>query len=200
MANLPPPRSYDVYFSAPGGSRFFSRNPNHGIAVADSGITWTADGRTSEAPFADIVSVHLQTATLGNAERMIDQCRIEFVNGTALVVSNASSSGLPDQAQTPPYRDFVRDLHAHLAAHTDGAIHFSAGMAQWRYNGLLVTMIIAGLFFVAAPLLLVAFTGDLYGLIIAAGGASLSWPFIELLRNNAPRDYRPDQLPDELLS
>jgi len=193
-------RTYDVYFTVSGGPRFYFTNPNHGIAVSDRGIAWTADGHPGEAAFADIVAIHLQTAALGNARKVIDQCRIEFVDGAALSVSNATSSGLPDETQTPPYRAFVHDLHAHLAARKDSAIRFTAGMAPWRYKGLFVTMIVAGLFFVAAPLVVVAITGDWHGLLVTATGAALCWPFIKMLQNNAPRDYTADRLPDELLS
>jgi len=199
---VPPPdspRSYDVFFSA-GGTRFYFTNPNHGIAISDNGMAWTADGRASAAAFADIAAIHLQTAALGSAQRVLDQCRIEFDNGAALVVTNGSSSGLPDQVQTPIYRAFVCDLHAHLAARAAGAIRFTAGMAQWRYKGLFVTMIVAGLMFIAAPLVLVFVTGDLRGFVVMAMGASLCWPFTKMLMNNAPRHYTPDRLPDELLS
>jgi len=192
-------RLYDVYFTN-GRTRFYFRNPNHGITIGGNGMAWTADGRANSAAFADIAAVHLDMASLGNAQRMIDQCRIEFADGSALAVSNSTSSGLPDEAQTAIYRNFVRDLHAHLAARAAGTIRFSAGMARWRYNGLLVAMIVSGLFFVAAPLVLVAITGDLKGLGIAAAGATLCWPFVKLLMNNAPRDYTPDRLPQELLS
>ncbi len=201
MTSPPPgnPRSYDVYFTG-GGKRFYFRNPNHGITLGDGGLAWTSDGAANEAALENIVAVHLQTATLGNAQRVIDQCRIEFADGTALTVSNAASSGLPDQAQTPIYRDFVRDLHARLAACPQGAIRFTSGLPRWRYNGLLVTMIFSGLFFVATPLVIVMITGDLKGLGIMAMGAALCWPFVRMLTNNAPRDYSPDRLPDELLS
>jgi hypothetical protein len=142
----------------------------------------------------------LQTAALGNQQRVIDQCRIEFVNGTKLLVTNCTSSGLPDPAQTPRYRAFVRDLHARRALRESGTIRFTAGMAQWRYKGLFVTMIVAGLLFIATPFVLVMVTGDWQGLIVAGMGIMLCWPFTKMLMNNAPRDYTPDSLPDELLS
>jgi hypothetical protein len=101
MKAAPPaePHSYNLYFVTPDTPRFYFSNPNHGIAVSDRGLSWTADGRLNEAEFADIAAIHLQTAALGNAERVIDQCRIEFVNGTRLVVTNTSPNGLPDPAQ-----------------------------------------------------------------------------------------------------
>jgi hypothetical protein len=202
MNAAPPagPHNYDVYFVTPDTPRFYFSNPNRGIAVSERGLSWTADGHADEAAFADIAAIHLQTAALGNAERVIDQCRIEFVNGTRLVVSNASSNGLPDPAQTPLYRAFVRDLHGRPALRKSGTIRFTAGMAPWRYKMLFVTMIVAGLFFIATPAILAAVTGDWHALIVGGAGVIFCWPFTKMLMNNGPRDYTPDNLPDELLS
>jgi hypothetical protein len=204
MPDLPPcpenSRCYDVYFYVAGGARLVWRNPNHGIALDDEAIAWMSDGAAHRQSYANIAAVHLQTAALGNADNVIDQCKIEFVDGPAVTVSNASSSGLPDQAQTPLYRDFVRDFHARLAAHGCGTIHFSAGMARWRYRILFGTLIAAGLLFVAAPIGILIVTGDLHALIPMAMGVSLCWPLTRLMMNNVPRGYTPDRLPVELLS
>jgi len=194
------PSRHDVYFTVSGGSRFFLRNPNHGVIVSDDGLAWTVDGRDETIAFGDIVAVHLQTAALGNAQQIIDQCKIEFANGAALTISNTGTSGLPKAEQTPIYRDFVHDLHARLVVHEHGAIRFTAGMAPWRYKGLLITMIIAGILFLAVPFGLVLVTGDLHGLWLMLGGVGLGWPLVKLLQTNTPRDYTPDRLPDELLS
>jgi hypothetical protein len=193
-------RTHDVYFYVAGGPRLVLRNPNHGIAIDDDGIAWTSNDATRRQAYASVTAVHLQTAALGNAANVIDQCKIEFTGGPALTVSNASASGLPDKAQTPLYREFVRDLHARLAAHGPAAIRFTAGMARWRYKLLFGTMIAAGLLFIVTPIGLVIVTGDWHALIAMAMGVSLCWPFTRLMINNAPRDYTPDRLPDELLS
>ncbi len=193
-------RRYDVYFYVAGGPRFVLRNPNHGITVDADGIAWTSNGTAQQRAYASIAAVHLQTAALGNAASVIDQCKIEFIDGPAVTVSNASSSGLPDAGQTPLYRDFVRDLHGRLAAHGAGAIRFTAGMAPWRYKLLFGAMIAAGLLFVVTPIGLVVVTGDWHALIAMAMGVSLCWPFTRLMMNNAPRGYTPERLPEQLLS
>ncbi len=193
------PQTHDVYFAA-AGFRVYWRNPNHGITVGDDGLTFTVDGTPRAVSWSDIAAVHLQIAALGNAQNAIDQCKIDFTDGSAIVVSNATSSGLPSAAQTPFYRDFVRDLHAHLAPRASGAIRFRAGMAPWRYRTLMVTLVIAGLFFVVTPVGLTLFTGDWHTLILAATGVAFVWPFVLLLSKSAPRAYKPNALPDELLS
>jgi hypothetical protein len=202
MSSLPPvnPQTYDVYFAAAGGVRFYWRNPNHGMTIGADGLSFTADGKPRAVGWSDVAAVHLQIATLGNARNTIDQCKITFTDGSAVIVSNGSSSGLPDATQTKIYRNFVHGLHARLALKAGGAIRFSAGMAPWRYRTLLVTLIVAGLFFVATPLALTLFTGDWHTLILAAVGVAFVWPFTLLLLKSAPRNYTPDKLPDQLLS
>jgi hypothetical protein len=194
------PQTHDVYFAAASGFRIYWRNPNHGIAVGDDGLSFTLNGKLRSIGWSDVAAVHLQIAALGNAQNTIDQCKIDFTDGSAIVVSNATSSGLPNAAQMLLYRDFVRDLHAHLAPQRYSAIRFSAGMAPWRYRTLMITLVIAGLFFIIAPAGLTLFTGDWHMLILAAGGIAIVWPFVLLLTKSAPRTYRPDALPDELLS
>ena len=193
------PQTHDVYFAA-AGFRVYWRNPNHGITVGDDGLAFTVDGRARAIVWSDIAAVHLQIAALGSARNTIDQCKIDFTDGSAIVVSNATSRGLPDAAQTSVYRDFIRALHAHLAPRASGAIRFSAGMAAWRYRTLMITLVIAGLFFIVTPIGLTLFAGDWRMLILAATGVAFVWPFVLLLSKSAPRIYRPDAPPDELLS
>ena len=59
---------------------------------------------------------------------------------------------------------------------------------------------IAGLFFVATPLVLAILTGDMKALMLVGAGALFVWPFMRVLSNNTPRNYTPDALPDELIS
>jgi hypothetical protein len=193
-------QSYDVYFVVPGSPRFVWRIPTHGITVSDSGIAYTVDDSSRTAAFTDIAAIHLSTAALGNASNVIDQCRIEFNDGGTITISNAAANGLPKDPQTKIYRDFVRDLHGRLVASGPDTIRFTAGMSSGRYKGALVTMIVAGLFFIVTPLGITIITGDPHALIPMAMGALLIWPFMRLISNNTPRNYTPDALPDELMS
>jgi hypothetical protein len=202
MSNLAAENSqtYDVYFAAAGGFRVYWRNPNHGIAIGADGLRFTVDGKPRAVGWRSIAAVHLQIAALGNANTTIDQCKIGFTDDSAIVVSNAAPSGLPDAAQTPIYRDFVRGLHARLAREPGAAVRFSAGMAPWRYRALQITLIVAGLFFIAAPVGVTLFTGDWHGLVLGATGVALVWPLTTLMLKNAPHDYAADRPPTELLS
>ena len=204
MPSLPSPpapsRVYEVYFYVAGGRRLFLRNPNHGVTLDDGNIAWTSCGAARVQSLASVAAVHLQTAALGSADTVIDQCRIDFTGGPAITVSNAAASGMPCARQTAIYREFLRDLHARLAAQGAGAVRFTAGMARWRYKLLFAALLACGLLFIAAPIGLVIATGDWRLLTALAMGVSLCWPFTRLMINNAPRDYTPDRLPDELLS
>jgi hypothetical protein len=193
-------QAYDVYFTVPGSPRFVWRNANHGVTVCDNGIAYTANGNAHTAAFSDFAAIHLSTAALGNASNVIDQCKIEFTSGDTITLSNAADTGLPNDAQTRIYRDFVRDLHSHLVATGHDTIRFTAGMSQTRYTGALITVVIAAAFFIVTPLVLAFITGDPHALILMGTGVFLVWPFMRLVSHNTPRSYTPDALPDELIS
>ncbi len=193
-------QTYDVYFVVPRSRRFVWRIPTHGITVSDSGIAYSVDDSSRTAASTNIAAIHLSTAALGNASNVIDQCRIEFNDGGAITVSNATSNGLPKEPQTRIYRDFVRALHGQLVASGHDAIRFTAGMSSGRYKGAMITMVVAGLLFVATPLVVAIVTGDPHALVPMGMGVLLVWPFMRLISNNTPRNYTPDALPDELMS
>ena len=193
-------QAYDVYFTVSGGPRFVMWNTNHGITVGETGMSFAVDDQPRTCAFADIASIHLSSGTAG--EDVIDQCKIAFNTGDTITVSNATSGGLSNNEQTQIYRDFVHDLHGRLAGagQSIGKISFTAGMSGGRYNFALITLIIAGLFFIATPLVLALITGDAHALILMGTGAFLVWPFMRVVGNNTPRNYTPDALPDELIS
>jgi hypothetical protein len=191
-------QAYDVYFTVSGGPRFVMWNTNHGITVDEHGLSYEVDGQTRTCAFTDVAGVHLSSAAIGGD--IIDQCKIELASGDTVTVSNAASKGFPNKEQTQIYRDFVYDLHGRLAGASQDKISFTAGMSNVRYKGLFVILVIAGLFFVATPLGLALFTGDLEALMLVGAGALFVWPFVRVLSNNSPRNYTPDALPEELIS
>jgi hypothetical protein len=191
------PRSYDLYL-AEGPRRIFVKLTVHGITVSDRGLAWTSGGTACEAPFTDIAAIHLGAGLIGQST--LDTCRIEFTDGDGFAAADWSASGMPDDGKLPIYRDFVRDLHARLAARSFGAIRFTSGFPQWRYNIVLGAAIGLGLMWFAALITTLFLAPGLTGLGILISGAFLLPPVIKLLRNTAPRSYTPDQLPIELLS
>lgn len=191
-------QTYDVYFTVSGGPRFVLWLKNHGITVGDRDFCYSVDGNVRRMAYNDIAAIHLSNGAVGGD--IIDQCKIALSSGDTITVSNAAPGGLPNQEQTQAYRDFVRDLHGRLAACDHGRISFMAGMSTARYKGAFAAIVIAGLFFVATPLMLAMITGDVHALILMATGAFFIWPFMRMLSHNMPRYYTPEALPDELIS
>lgn len=196
----PSSTAYDLYVLID-GQRFFWRNPNCGITLTDAGresrLSWqTASGEDSR-PWTDIVAVTMASASDGR--NAVNQCRIGFRDGRAVTATNAGAAGTLDESRTPTYRDFVRALHLRLAQAPAGRIRFSAGVSEGRYNAMLVIGVIAALFFVGTPLVLLFVVRDWHVLLVLAAGAGFVWPFWKIVENNRPRSYDPRNPPPELM-
>lgn len=193
-------RTYDLHFILD-DKRFFWKNPNRGVTITDAGrdscLTWQSDGRETRRLWTDIVAVGMNSGTDGKRE--VNHCRIRFLDGRALTVSDTGASGTLDQSQTPIYRDFVRALHVRLAKAPEGTIAFYAGVSEGRYLGMQIIMAIAALFFVGTPLVLLMWIQDWKILGVLAAGAAFVWPLYNVLKNNKPRHYDPRRPPPELM-
>ena len=189
------PLTYDVCFSVDGGHLF--RKLDHGVTLRNTAIAWTIDGATTETPFGDIVAVHLKST---GQSTVVDQCTITFADGNVLAVVNSDPGGFADRERVPIYRDFVRDLHARLAAGSYTGIRFTAGVPWWRYEGMLAVTIVAALFCSVGGLWFFLTFGNVKGLVIVVAGGYSCWKLGRTTLANAPRDYALDQLPEKLLS
>jgi hypothetical protein len=191
------PQTYDLR-AAEGPKRLLVKLTVRGITVSNDGLAWTgADGARS-VRFADIAAIHLGAGLIGQAT--LDTCRITFSDGGGLATADWGANGLPDDKQLPVYRAFVRDLHARLAAQPGGAVRFTAGFPQWRYNILCGAVVCFALMWVAALLAMLFLAPGLKGLGVVIAGAFLLFPLAKLVLNTKPRDYTPDNLPEALLS
>jgi hypothetical protein len=189
------PRTYDVCFSVDGG--YFLRKLDQGVTLGEDGIGWTMDGRATEMPLSSIVAVHLRSA---GQSTIVDQCAISFADDSMLSVVNSDPGGFADQERVPIYRDFVRDLHDRLAAGPYAEIRFTAGVPRWRYRAMLAAAIVLALLCGGFGLVALVIFGNLKGLAILILGGYACWRFARVTLANAPRDYTPDHLPEELLS
>jgi hypothetical protein len=187
---------HDVYLQT-GNTGFYFRNRNRGVTLSAGRIDWTAEGASDGAPLDHIVSVHLQSG--GDWRHALRQCRIRFADGFFLMVTDANDKGLPDPAQAPIYRGFVRDLHARLAAAAPGAVRFTAGYTGGRNHVIMACAIVLGLIGVGLPLMMVLITGEIRALAAAMAGGMLCWRLVRMLEANAPRSYQPNAVPQELL-
>jgi hypothetical protein len=196
----PASKAYDLYYLVD-GKFFFLKNPNRGVTMVDAGrdscLTWEAKTGPGRQLWTHIVSVTMMTGSDGKAE--VNQCKIAFRDGRSLTVSDAGESGTVDHERTPIYSDFIRALHLRLAQAPAGTIAFKAGMTDGRYLGMKIAMVIAGLFFVGLPFVLLFIVRDWRVLGVLLAGAAFVWPFMKIMEKNKPRSYDPKYPPGELM-
>jgi hypothetical protein len=193
---VPAGKSFDLYLGF-GGKRLVWTNPDHGVTLSDDGIAWFAAGRDWHARLRDIDEVHLQTGNVG--ENTLATCRLRFSDGTTLTILSSTASGLQDAKQDELYAAFVHDLHGRLAALTDACVAFTAGFSDTRYRFGKVVIVVATLFFLVTPTVLLLMTGEWKMGWALYAGVALVWPVYRLMRANAPRGYDPRQVPREML-
>lgn len=200
----PTSKTYELYFLLDGKTLYW-RNPNRGVTLTDAGlasaITWTLDGdmrRPESRRWTDIVEVGLMAATDGRAA--INHCRIVFRDGRSILITDCGDDGRRDDSRTPIYRDFVRALHARLCAAPAGTIRFIAGTSESRHRTMKVILVIASLFFVGTPLVLLLILRDWHILGVLAAGACFVWPFWKITDKNRPRTYDPRHPPYDVMT
>jgi hypothetical protein len=189
-------KNYDLYFRS-GAAKFSWRNSAPGVSLSDDAIGWTADGREQQARLSDIAEVHLQTGSVGR--NLIASCRLRFRDGSTLLIASNNGYGLQDDVHDKAYRAFVHDLHARLAARKDTQIAFTSGFSAARYRFGKVVIVVAGLFFLVTPVVLLLITGEWQVIWALFLGVSLVWPLYRVMRADAPRVYDPRQVPPELM-
>jgi hypothetical protein len=189
-------KNYDLYFRS-GAAKFSWRNSAPGVSLSDDAIVWTADGQEQQARLGDIAEVHLQTGSVGR--NLIASCRLRFRDGSTLLIASNNGYGLQDDVHDKAYRAFVQDLHGRLAARTDTQIAFTSGFSAARYRFGKVVIVVAGLFFLVTPVVLLLITGAWQMIWALFLGVSLLWPVYRVMRADAPRVYDPQQVPPELM-
>lgn len=189
-------RSYDLHLTA-GERRLVLRNTDRGVRLGDWRIGWTANGRDEDAGLETIAEVRMQSG--GYWQNPLNACVIRFRNGGLLTIHDGTEYGVADEANTPVYRDFVRDLHRHLAAAPAGTISFIAGYPQGLHVAMMVCAGLFALMGIATPIVLFAVTGKFQMLLLLIAGIGFCWPLWKMAQNNAPRTYDPRRPPGELM-
>jgi hypothetical protein len=189
-------KSYDLYIR-PGERRLVWSYADQGVTLSDDAIAWVADGRSFQAPLRDIVEVHLQ---LGYVEsNAVGSCRLRFADGSGLSIVSSNKRGLEDAALDQLYVAFVHDLHERLAAQRDAHPAFTAGFGEGRYVCGKILGVVAVLFFIVMPIVLLLVTGEWKLALMTYTGAILVWPLYKVMQANAPRAYDPHHVPPELM-
>jgi hypothetical protein len=189
-------KSYDLYLGS-GERRFVWTNPNHGVTLTQDDIVWTTDGRECQAQLRDVAEVHLQTGSVGQS--VIASCRLTFSDEATVSVLSSNANGLQDTALDQLYVAFVYDLHTRLAALKDAQIVFTAGFSEARYRFGKVLSVVAGLFFLVMPTVLLLMSRELKMAWVLYTGVLLVWPLDRVMQANAPRSYDPQRVPPEVL-
>lgn len=188
------PRSYDLHLRS-GTRGWFSAD--HGVMLTDDQIFWNEGDKKREAQLGDIAGVHLQTGTIG--ENTIASCRLNFRAGSTLLITSNNDRGLQDDEHDRLYRAFALDLHARLTALKDAQITFTAGFSATRYRFGEAVIVVAGLFFLVTPAVLLFITRSWSMIWTLCAGLGLVWPLYRVMMANAPRRYDPREVPAQMM-
>jgi hypothetical protein len=195
QASDPPAESsYDLVFRA-GANPRFSLSSHQGVTLTAARIAWSCDGRDDGAPFSNIRSVRLESS---GDEAHPNVCTIIFADGYRLLITSGDANGFADPERAPIYRDFLRDLHARLAA-AKTSTRFEAGYQGHRYPLTIAVMILIGSISIVVPLFAIIWQGSISAIGLLFAGALLYLPMMKAIEKNAPRTYTPDKVPDEML-
>ncbi|MEI5664981.1 hypothetical protein WBO78_09165 [Bosea sp. CCNWLW174] len=190
-------RDYGL-FVRPGARGLALKLADEGVALTDERLFWANGGGEETRPLSDISGVHLTVAHI-TRHGDFGSCEIRFEGSAPLQVVASSAFGFPDEQRSPVYAAFIRDLHASLAQRPAGTVRFSAGVSEGRLRVMQVLLIIAGLLFVALPLVLLLLSGELGMLAAALAGGILVAGLYGWTEKNRPRGYDPRRVPPELL-
>ena len=169
-----------------------------GITLDDEGLAWhCADERHSGA-FADIAGIRLEMGILQGMGNLYT-CRIEFRDGTPLFITSVIGSGEKAGDRDATYRDFVRDLHRRIPPAIRATIDFHAGNSAGRQMFGMVTLVVATLFFIVMPIVLLLITREPSMVWALMVGGGLVFPLYRVLGRNTPRTYDPSRIPPELM-
>jgi hypothetical protein len=190
---LDQPRRYEL-FSTDGTLKLRLQLTDEGVLPRPDGIDFMRDRRWTRRLYRDIAAVTLSTSALPDSS-IIGTCRIEFGDGSMLLVTSADASGLSDGTRDGEFNAFVADFHRRLAAARGDRIVFRSGYGRARSISLVVSLLAAGAMFLALPIALWVWTGKLIWLGMLLFGVLLMLPGARLVRPNLGGTYRPEQPP-----
>jgi hypothetical protein len=177
------------------GSRWLSSD--HGVTLTDDTIAWFEGEDRREERLSDIAEIHLQTGSTGGST--IASCRMNFRDGKTLLIASNNSLGRQDKAHDEIYTAFALDLHARLAVLKDAQITFTSGFSKARYRFGQVVTVVAGLFLVVTPIVLLFVTSSWSMVWTLFAGVGLVWPLYRAMMANTPRSYDPRAVPTGMM-
>lgn len=177
-------------------ARLYLKNNDEGVYLSPKGVGWFIGGASRTRSWSDIVAVHLVVAHLPK-NGPIGTCRIVFRDGCVLQVLSASKWGHSDDERNAEYGRFLTDFHRAIPREARGSIAFGTGFSKGRHIGMIVTLVIAALFFLGLPVGLALYLRSFEALLIAGAGAAFVWPLYRVTEAAAPASYDPGYVPPE---
>jgi len=169
-----------------------------GITLDDEGLAWHCDGAEHSSPYSDIAGIRLEMGIVQGIGNLYT-CRIQFRDDLVFYVVSTAGSGEKPGDRDAAYRDFVRDLHARIPPKDRTNIDFHAGNSAGRQMFGMITLVVATLFFIVMPLVLLLITRELSMVWALVVGSGLVIPLYRVLGRNTPRSYNPSRIPAELI-
>jgi hypothetical protein len=170
---------------------------DHGITVADDRLDWEIGGTPDAALLTSIVEVNLRNG--GSWTHPIAQCRIRFKDGFILTVSNATSTGYPDDAKRLLYREFVHDLHRRLATLPNLQARFTSGYSKSQFHVLSLCALVVVAIGIGTPVVVFLVSPHMKLALVLIAVVGLAVPLLRMLHDNSPGTYEPPAIPRELL-
>lgn len=166
------------------------------LTLDSHGIRWTSHIGEQSIAYSDIISVRLQSIPRSSCPD-VALCILNFRNGGDLTVTSHSPYGVYNPDCSRAYREFVTELHQRLQAGRFIGISYVRGSLSHRrpiFVAATIALLVMG---AALPLAILVQNWPL--ILVAIGGAGFVWFFLRHAQDNAPRHYRPDKIPPELM-
>jgi hypothetical protein len=170
----------------------------HRFELTDAGLVWHLAGRSGTWPYAEIASVRLSYRPVSMQARRF---RADLGNASGRRISLLSTSWQTAAlmaAQSEPYRDFILELHARMAAAGSKAV-LTGGLGRKTYLAALVLIALLGVAMVGLLIRALAI-GEWAGAAFLIGIAALfTWQVGGFIRRNQPCAYTFTDIPRALL-
>jgi hypothetical protein len=179
------------------GTGLFLRPSGEGVAIDRAGLAWRRDAAWMQRPWADLREIRLMRTLAGRSDTGAT-CLLRFVDGREVNVLSMNAGGFADAERETVYARFLRHLHEAVPEDQLAKVVFRTGKTRgpaWLAPALIIVM---GAFFIALPLVLLVWTGEIKALLIAFAGFFFVRPTWVVFTANRERAYPPRRPPREM--
>ena len=192
----------DLSNEALGGTRYAYKASLFGAAyqfeLTQQGLSWRIAGRSGLWRYADIASISLSYRPVSMQSHRF---RADIGNIDGARLSMLSTSWQTAALMTPQdrdYRNFITELHAHLAK-AGSAARLTGGLGSKVYGAAILCVTLVA-FAMTGLLLRAVATGEWAGALFLVGFAALfAWQVGGFITRNRPLTYSFGHIPEALL-